>query len=130
MWLRGEGEPSLRSQKPLRLTGVLRVAPDRIALDDVDADIDGSAVTGRIALSDVVAPAAGAPRDGLRLEAAVTGERLDLDGLIGLARGFADRATIGPTKPPSRSISAMAVSAAWTSRRSSPMRVTVRDRRR
>ncbi|MGP8122137.1 MAG: AsmA family protein, partial [Xanthobacteraceae bacterium] len=89
VWLRGAGEPSLRSQKPLRLTGVLSVAPDRIALDDVDADIDGSAVTGRIALSDLVAPAAGTPRDGLRLEAAVTGERLDLDGLIGLARGFA-----------------------------------------
>jgi large subunit ribosomal protein L24 len=87
-WLRGANDTPLRSQKPLKVTGLLGVSPDRIALDDVDADIDGAAVTGRLAVSSL-ASAAGAPRDRLRFEAAVNGEKLDLDGLVTLARSFA-----------------------------------------
>ncbi|MDR3466956.1 MAG: AsmA-like C-terminal region-containing protein [Xanthobacteraceae bacterium] len=87
-WLRGANDSSPRSQKPLKVTGLLGVSPDRIALDDVDADIDGAAVTGRLAVSSL-ASAPGATRDGLRLEAAVNGEKLDLDGLVTLARSFA-----------------------------------------
>jgi len=87
-WLRGASETAPRSQKPLRMTGLLSVSPDRMALDDVDAEIDGTAVTGRLALSNPASATAGG-RDGLRLEAALNGERLDLDGLIALARSFA-----------------------------------------
>jgi len=87
-WLRGTSEAAPRSQKPLRMTGLLSVSPDRAELDDFDADIDGAAVTGRLALS-TPGSATDGRRDGVRLEAAISGERLDLDGLIALGRSFA-----------------------------------------
>lgn len=87
-WLRGASEAAPKSHKPLRMTGLLGVSPDRVALDDMDAEIDGAAVTGRLALS-TPSPATAGQRRGLRLEAAVDGERLDLDGLVALGRSFA-----------------------------------------
>lgn len=85
-WMRGSGDAPPRLQKPLRITGLLSATPERVALDDVDANIDGAAVTGRFAVSN---PASPKHPDALRLEAAISGEKLDLDGLLALGRGIA-----------------------------------------
>src|SRR5207237_6695488 len=45
------------TQRPLRLRGDISVAPDRVAIDSLKADIDGGSVDGRIAL---ITKAAGA----------------------------------------------------------------------
>jgi uncharacterized protein involved in outer membrane biogenesis len=83
IWLRGRGDPSLRAQKPLRIAGALSVAPDRMALDGIIAEIDGAAVEGRLALSDR------AGGKSSKLDAAIKAERIDLDGMMSFARGFA-----------------------------------------
>jgi uncharacterized protein involved in outer membrane biogenesis len=82
-WLQGRSEISYRSQKPLRLSGNLTVAPDRIAVDAMKAEIDGGAVEGRLSLSNL--PAAG----GTRLDAELKAERLDLDAATAFARSLA-----------------------------------------
>ena len=43
-------ELTYRSQKPLRLSGDVSVAADRVAIDAMKAEIDGGAVEGRVAL--------------------------------------------------------------------------------
>ena len=50
-WLQGRSEVIYRSQKPLRLRGDLTVAPDRVAIEAMKAEIDGGAVEGRVAVS-------------------------------------------------------------------------------
>jgi large subunit ribosomal protein L24 len=82
-WLQGRSETSYRSQKPLRLRGDVRIAPDRVAIEGLKAEMDGGAVEGRLAL---INPQAGA---GSRFEAALKGERLDLDAAMALARSLA-----------------------------------------
>nr|WP_249123267.1 MULTISPECIES: AsmA-like C-terminal region-containing protein [unclassified Bradyrhizobium] len=85
-WLRGRGDAALRLQGPLRLAGNLNVAAERIALERVTADVEGSAVEGRLALSD---GAAGKGTGGLKLEASLKAARADLDVVAGFARAFA-----------------------------------------
>ncbi|HYI26276.1 MAG TPA: AsmA-like C-terminal region-containing protein, partial [Bradyrhizobium sp.] len=80
-WLQGRGEVAYRSQKPLRLRGDLTVAPDRVAIEAMKAEIDGGAVEGRV----VVATAKG----GSRFDAELKAERLDLDAAGALARSLA-----------------------------------------
>lgn len=80
-WLQGRGEVVYRSQKPLRLRGDLTVAPDRVAIEAMKAEIDGGAVEGRV----VVATANG----GSRIDAELKAERLDLDAAAALARSLA-----------------------------------------
>ncbi|MDP3076162.1 AsmA-like C-terminal region-containing protein [Bradyrhizobium sp.] len=80
-WLQGRTEVVYRSQKPLRLRGDLTVAPDRVAIEAMKAEIDGGAVEGRI----VVATATG----GSRIDAELKAERLDLDAATALARSLA-----------------------------------------
>ena len=82
-WLQGRGEVSYRSQKPLRLSGHVNVAEDRIAIEAMKAELDGSAVEGRIA---VFHPAAGG---GSRFEAELKAESLDLDAAAAFARSLA-----------------------------------------
>lgn len=82
-WLQGRGDAAYRNQKPLRLRGMLTVAPDAVALDDLKADVDGGAVEGRLALLTPDGAAA-------RVEAALTAARFDLDAattLIGALAG-------------------------------------------
>jgi large subunit ribosomal protein L24 len=82
-WLQGHGEVVYRSQKPLRLSGNVAIASDRIALDAMKAEIDGGAVEGRVAL---IGPSAGA---GSRFDAELGAERLDLDAATAFARSLA-----------------------------------------
>jgi len=82
-WLQGRSESSYRSQKPLRLRGDVRIAPDRVAIEGLKAEMDGGAVEGRLALINQQTGA------GSRFEAALKGERLDLDAALALARSLA-----------------------------------------
>jgi large subunit ribosomal protein L24 len=80
-WLQGRGEVAYRSQKPLRLRGDLTVAPDRVAIEAMKAELDGGVVEGRAAVS-----TAGG---GSRFDAELKAERLDLDAATALARSLA-----------------------------------------
>ena len=82
-WLQGRSEVAYRSQKPLRLRGDISVASDHVAIEAMQAEIDGGAVAGRVALSN--RPAGG----GSRLEAELKAERLDLDAAGAFARSLA-----------------------------------------
>ena len=50
-WLQGRSEITYRSQKPLRLSGTVSVASNRVAIEAMKAEIDGGAVDGRVAVS-------------------------------------------------------------------------------
>jgi uncharacterized protein involved in outer membrane biogenesis len=81
-WLQGRGEIAYRSQKPLRLSGNVSVASHRVAIEAMQAEIDGNTVDGRLAIS---YPAGG----GSRFEAELKAERLDLDAATPVARSLA-----------------------------------------
>jgi hypothetical protein len=82
-WLQGRSESGYRSPRPLRLRGDVSVAPERVAIDGLKAEMDGGAVQGRLALIDRRSGA------GTRVEAALKGERFDLDAAAALARSMA-----------------------------------------
>jgi hypothetical protein len=82
-WLQGRSEIAYRSQKPLRLRGDLSLAGNHIAIEAMKAEIDGGAVEGRLALSNL--PAGG----GSRFEAELKAERLDLDAATAFTRSLA-----------------------------------------
>jgi large subunit ribosomal protein L24 len=81
-WLQGRGEIVYRNQKPLRVSGNLNVASNRIAIDGLKADIDGGALEGNVA----VLERAG---EGSRIEAALKADRLDLDAATAFVRSLA-----------------------------------------
>jgi large subunit ribosomal protein L24 len=82
-WLQGRSDTSYRSsQRPLRLRGDLSVAPDRVAIESLKAEMDGGAVEGRLAFAN---PQSGA---ATQFEAALKGERMDLDAAVALARSL------------------------------------------
>ncbi|THD48497.1 MAG: AsmA family protein [Bradyrhizobium sp.] len=83
MWLQGRSELTYRSQKPMRLRGDVDVAPHRVAIEAIKAEIDGGAVEGRIAISHD--PVGG----GAALDAELKAERLDLDAAMAFARALA-----------------------------------------
>jgi large subunit ribosomal protein L24 len=82
-WLQGRGDIVYRNQKPLRVSGNLTVAPDRLAIDGLNAEIDGGALEGRLA---VLNRAAG---EGSRVEAALKADRLDLDAATAFINSLA-----------------------------------------
>jgi large subunit ribosomal protein L24 len=82
-WLQSRGEITYRNQKPLRVSGNLNVASDRIAIDGLKADIDGGALEGRVAVSNRTAG------EGSRIEAALKADRLDLDAATAFIRSLA-----------------------------------------
>jgi large subunit ribosomal protein L24 len=82
-WLQGRGEIVYRNQKPLRVNGNLNVAPDRLAIDGLKAEIDGGVLEGRVAALDRTAG------DGSRVEAALKADRLDLDAATSFIRSLA-----------------------------------------
>jgi uncharacterized protein involved in outer membrane biogenesis len=82
-WLQGRSEITYRNQKPLRLSGDVSVAPGRVAIEAMKAEIDGGAVEGRMAVSN---PPAGG---GSRFDAELKAERLDLDAATAFARSLA-----------------------------------------
>jgi large subunit ribosomal protein L24 len=81
-WLQGRGEISYRSQKPLRLRGNVSLADGGFSIEAMKAEIDGGAVEGRMALSNLAA-------GGSRFDAELKGERLDLDAAAAFARSLA-----------------------------------------
>jgi uncharacterized protein involved in outer membrane biogenesis len=82
-WLQGRGEIAFHSQKPLHLHGDVSIAADRVALDAMRAEIDGGAVSGRVAFA---TPSA---KGGSRFDAELKAERLDLDAATAFARSLA-----------------------------------------
>jgi len=82
-WLQGRSEITYRSQKPLRLRGDVSVTTDRVAIEAMKAEIDGSAVEGRLAVSKLTASG------GSRVEAELKAEGLDLDAATALGRSLA-----------------------------------------
>ncbi|MGA7995561.1 MAG: AsmA-like C-terminal region-containing protein, partial [Bradyrhizobium sp.] len=82
-WLQGRTEVTYRSQKPLRLRGNVSAAAGGFAIEAMKAEIEGGAVEGRMALSNL--PAGG----GSRFDAELKGERLDLDAAAVLTRSLA-----------------------------------------
>lgn len=82
-WLQGRSEVTFRVQKPLRLRGDVSVAADRVALDAMKAEIDGGAVSGRIAFATQSA------NGGSRFDAELKADRLDLDAATAFARSLA-----------------------------------------
>ena len=89
-WLQGRAEVTYRSQKPLRLRGDVSVAPDRIAIEAMKAEIDGGAVEGRVAVSNQSAGGSS------RFDAELKAERLDLDAAAAFARALAGPQTEWP----------------------------------
>ena len=88
-WLQRRDDNTSRAQKPLRLSGQLDVAADRIALDEMRGEIDGNSVDGRLALSfSETVPS----RAELRLKA----DRLDIDAVVALALSLAGPDTTWP----------------------------------
>jgi len=81
-WLQSRNDTPYRSQKPLRLRGIVSLAANRLALEGFRAEIDGGAVEGRVALSD-------RPAGGSRLDAELKAEHLDLDAAASFARALA-----------------------------------------
>ena len=82
-WLQGRNDVVRRTQKPLRVIGDVSMTEGRIAIDALNAEIDGGAIEGRLALS------APRPPRGTRLEAALKAERLDLDAAGAFIRSLA-----------------------------------------
>ena len=81
-WLQGRSELTFRSQKPMRLRGDVNVTADRVAIDAIKAEIDGGAVEGRMAVSNIAADG------GARVDAALKAERLDLDAATAFVRSL------------------------------------------
>lgn len=93
-WLRGRGDVPVRIRQPLRLSGRLSIAADRMALDDARAEIDGEGLSGHLAVIDLPPPTAGKARGDVgdvayRLEASLVGGQVDLDRLATFGRGLA-----------------------------------------
>jgi large subunit ribosomal protein L24 len=82
-WLQGRSDVTYRNQKPLRVSGDLSVASDRIGIDGLKAEIDGGSLEGRIAVSNRTADG------GSRVEAALKADRLDLDAATAFTRSLA-----------------------------------------
>ncbi len=81
-WLQGRSETAALSQQPLRVRGQVAASPGLVTIDGLRADVDGSALTGRVVMADVRASG------GARVEAEIQAERLDIDAFAGLLRGF------------------------------------------
>jgi uncharacterized protein involved in outer membrane biogenesis len=80
-WLQGRNDIAWRNQKPFRLNAVLNVAADRLAIEQMKAEIEGGTVEGRLAIS------AGAVGGSL-VEAGLKADRLDLDAAAALMRSL------------------------------------------
>src|SRR6202020_3052086 len=89
-WLQGRSDIAYRSQKPLQLRGNVSVGPNRVAIDAMTAEIDGGAVTARVAVAN---PSAGG---GSRIDAELKAERLDFDAATDLVRSGGGRQPGGP----------------------------------
>jgi AsmA-like C-terminal region/AsmA family len=89
-WLQGKNDVVRRTQKPLHLNGDVSVTKDRVAIDQLRAEIDGGTVEGRVAVASLT------PGPSARVEAALKAERLDLDAAASFVRSLAGPDAIWP----------------------------------
>lgn len=82
-WLQGRNEVNRRSTRPLRLAGDVTIAANHLAIDKLNADVEGGAVEGRIAFAQT-----GASK-GSRIDADLKADRLDLDAAASFVRALA-----------------------------------------
>ncbi|MGX4770035.1 AsmA family protein [Bradyrhizobium guangdongense] len=82
-WLQGRNEVIRRSTRPLRLSGEVTIAANHLAIDKLQAEIEGGAVGGRIAFVQT-----GASK-GSRIDADLKADRLDLDAAASFVRALA-----------------------------------------
>lgn len=80
-WLQSRGDVVSRNQKPLRLSGNIDVAADRVAIGGMKAEFDGGALEGHVGIS--VSPAGGS-----LIDAALKADRLDLDSATAFMRSL------------------------------------------
>jgi large subunit ribosomal protein L24 len=80
-WLQGRNDIAWRNQKPLRVNAVLNVAADRLAIEEMKAEIEGGTLEGRLAVSAAVA-------GGSLVDAALKADRLDLDAAAAFMRSW------------------------------------------
>lgn len=81
-WLQGRSDLALRGKKPLRLRGEVNAVSHSVAIDAMKAEFDGGDVEGRVAIA--YPPSGG----GMRLEADLKSDRLDLDAAAALLRSL------------------------------------------
>lgn len=79
-WLEGRITATSGTIGPLRASGQLTLASDRLALEQLRAEVDGKAVTGRLAYAWVT------ETQRPRLEAEVKAADLDVDGVVALIK--------------------------------------------
>ncbi|MCO5130921.1 MAG: AsmA family protein [Xanthobacteraceae bacterium] len=81
-WLLGRADAPTQKQKPMHVAGDVHLASDRVAIDQLKAEVDGGAITGRLAWA--------ARRDGRAsaFDADLAADRLDLDAAMALLRGI------------------------------------------
>uniref|UniRef100_Q07PP9 AsmA family protein n=1 Tax=Rhodopseudomonas palustris (strain BisA53) TaxID=316055 RepID=Q07PP9_RHOP5 len=80
-WIAGRSEPTARVQKPLSASGRLALGADRVAIEQLRAEIDGHAIEGSASWAGT--------GTGSRAEAKLKAERLDLDAAIDGLRALA-----------------------------------------
>src|SRR5262245_31151129 len=79
-WLQGHSDTVYRSQRPLKASGALSVARERVVVDELKAEVDGRPVEGRFSL---------AATDGKsKLEARLKAEQLDFGASTAFARAM------------------------------------------
>ncbi len=83
VWLQGRSDPPSRNQKPLKLRGDVTLAATGFAVDAMKAEIDGGAITGRVAVSYPTG------NRGAKVDATVKADRLDLDAATAVIRSLA-----------------------------------------
>lgn len=85
-WLRGRSDAAWRPPRPLRLSGDVALSRGGVAVENLTAEFDGHALSGRFAL--------GGEAAARRLDATLSAERLDLDALLQLAREAGNAASL------------------------------------
>jgi len=71
-WLKGRADASPDSQMPFKLSGAVKIAAERIAVEALNADLGGGVVTGSVAVSDLTG-------GKTRLDAALKSDGLNFD---------------------------------------------------
>jgi uncharacterized protein involved in outer membrane biogenesis len=79
-WLEGRSHASMGQRGPLRASGDVTLAPDRVSIARLQAEFDRKAIAGHLTY-------AWATDGRARLEAELNAAELDLDGTIAFARG-------------------------------------------
>lgn len=89
-WLQGRSEINYRAQKPIRARGNMTITADRVGIDELKAEFDGSVIAGRVAFTDLL--------DGkARLDAALKADNFNLDAagaLVGSKFNWPDETRI------------------------------------